>query len=182
VSEAWAHPITLKKYSTGAFVVATEDYLREKGWKSILEVERAGEKKWNKIYKMGRCQSPVTKRIYCYLEAEWYAIERNFDESDYPFGMSQHTIELNKLIKDFKKDEYFIWFHRSSEGQHVGVYGETYITEFWTQDEIKTYKIDEAAKISKVMIEALVSPDRARCALNWSQDDVEKAIERASIV
>lgn len=182
VSESWAHPKTLKKYHayTDAFDLATSDFLDEKGWESVLEIERVGEGKFEKIQKWGRYQSPVTKRLYNFLEAQWYAVERNFDESDYPYGMSRGTVEINNLIKDFKGDEFFVWFHSDGILDKNGE--RNHIFELWTKEEIREYKVEEAEKISKVMIEACVSAERARYALNWADENVEEAIKRATMV
>lgn len=174
VGEVWESPISSELFELDkAYAVMISDLFRENGWRHITEIEKVG--KLAKLQTWARYQSPITKRIYAYLEAEWYA-ERGFDESDYPLGMSSGTVAINNLIKDLKADEYFVWFHKSPDGPIDGIHGK-YAFDFWTQEEIRAYKVDEAAKISRVMIDTCVSVERARYALNRADDNVEKAIK-----
>lgn len=91
-----------------------ERVLDQKGWRTIIQQNRTGEKHhlYSDEYKMARYQSPVTKRIYTYLDARYIA-ENGWDESCYPdkcCGMSRMLTEL--VGENFSGNEIETWFHR----------------------------------------------------------------------
>ncbi len=99
--------------------------LREKGWRKIIEVKHCGKKEWNKEpEKWGRYQSPDTKRVYTFLDAQ-YIMEQGWNESCYPENCCGSTKLLNKLLgEDFKGDAIETWLHRNEQDELV--------LEWWT--------------------------------------------------
>ena len=94
--------------------------LREREWKSVIEIRHCGKKEWNKVDKLERYQSPVTKRIYTFLDAQ-FIMEQGWDEQYCPFELCcGSTRMLNKLVGDnFDGDVIETWLHLNEENELV---------------------------------------------------------------
>lgn len=115
-TEVWTSPKTGKKVTAlhgNNYEAAVNEKIYEQGWKHILELDRWGKLEWNKpVEKWARYQSPVTKRIYGFLEVQ-DILEHNWDEDKvFPSRCCEHTLVLNQLIgPDFAGDTVRMWFY-----------------------------------------------------------------------
>jgi hypothetical protein len=121
----WEDPFgTVHPYSNG-YTQLVLQLLRERGWRMVKEI-RHYDNEGRLIERMsewGRYQSPVTKRIYTYLDAQ-YVLEQGSDESGYPERYCGATVELDRLVGDnFTGDVIETWFHKV---------GENSVLEMWT--------------------------------------------------
>lgn len=118
VSE-WKAPSGEIVEGTKAYDRMTSEYLEEKGWRVVYEVERHGNAEWKKpITQWWRCQSPVTKRVYTYLDAQ-HIMEKDWDESVYPVECCGHSKMLNDLIgPDFTGTHIKTWFYLTFDENH----------------------------------------------------------------
>ena len=100
--------------------------LKEKGWRKILEIRHLGRKEWKKVNEWGRYQSPVTKRVYGYLDAEYFA-ENNWEECELD-KCSGNAKMLSELVgENFEGEIIETWLHRKDDGT------DEYILDFWTE-------------------------------------------------
>jgi hypothetical protein len=92
--------------------------LREKGWRPVVEKRHVG--KDGKINKWCRYQSPVTNRLYTFLDAQ-HIMEHGWNENAvYPDTCCKATIELNKLAGDnFTGNIIETWFYIGDNGEHI---------------------------------------------------------------
>jgi len=91
-----------------AYDLMTSAYLEEKGWRSVIELKRIGKAEWKKpIERWGRYQSPVTKRLYTFLDAQ-NIMENDWDES---IECSKHCTMLNNLVSNFAGTHIKTWFY-----------------------------------------------------------------------
>jgi hypothetical protein len=116
---AWHDPVRNKTYSySDAYDQLTMIILKEDGWRAILEVKHLGKSKFTKKEEWGRFQSPRTKWIYSFLEAQ-YIMEQGWKEDIYPEGCSENTRQLNRLAgEDFQGDVIETW-HYLENGKSV---------------------------------------------------------------
>ncbi len=121
---AWHDPIRNKIHAyADAYDQLTMLVLKEDGWKAILEVKHIGTRslgpKFPRREEWGRFQSPRTKRIYSFLEAQ-HIMEQGWKEDIYPSGCSENTRQLNRLAgDDFQGDTIETWFYRGKNGEHI---------------------------------------------------------------
>jgi hypothetical protein len=119
----WTSPKTGKEYTAvhgKNYDAAVSEKIDEQGWKHILELNRSGKLEWNKpVEKWARYQSPVTKRVYSFLEVQ-DILEQDWDEDKvFPDRICEHTRIVNELIgPDFTSDTIRFWFYLEN-GLHV---------------------------------------------------------------
>src|SRR5271165_3894707 len=122
-TEVWTSPKTGKKVTAlhgNNYTEAVSEKIDERGWKHILELHRWGKLEWNKpVEKWARYQSPVTKRIYSFLEVQ-DILEHDWDEDKvFPNRMCSHALTLNELVgPDFAGDTIRHWFYLEGD-MHV---------------------------------------------------------------
>ena len=112
---SWIEPETNKIHEgRDAYNIFTERTLLKQGWKIITEFKHLGN--WKKQPEnWARYQSPKTKRIYSFLEAQ-YIMEENWDENFYPDSISAYTFRLNEILGDnFQLDKIYTRFYLIDE-------------------------------------------------------------------
>lgn len=115
-AECWIDPRSGYKHvsSRDAYDRLTEYILADHGWRTIVEVKKC-DKLVNGVQEWARYQSPKTKKVYTYLDAQ-YVMENNWDESGYPEFCCGHTVDLNNLIGDnFDGNILYTWFGRRGD-------------------------------------------------------------------
>ena len=137
----WKHPKGEIVCCGDAYDRMTSDYLDEKGWKDIIEVERYGNAEWKKpIEQWCRSQSPVTKRIYTYLDAQ-HIMEKNWDEF---VECCEHSKMLNDLIgPNFEGSHIKTWFYLTFNENHEK------IDEVFCHWTMQPYMIEAGLEILK---------------------------------
>lgn len=123
-ASAWHDPVrnAVHPYAD-AYDQLTMIILKEDGWRAILEVKHLGTKelgpKFPKREEWGRFQSPRTKRIYSFLEAQ-HIMERGWKEGIYPADCSENTRQLNRLAgENFQGDIIETWYYRRKNGECI---------------------------------------------------------------
>lgn len=120
-------------YLTGMLLISA-------GWRHVTEVKKVGKSGWAMpLQRLARYQSPKTKRIYSFQEAQ-YIMGNNWDENLYLNFCSLYTISVNKLLgNDFKKDVYYTWFYLKD---NAVLKEDNRVLELWEPEDSNNLKYD----------------------------------------
>jgi hypothetical protein len=124
-AKLWHDTVRDKRYPySEGYDQLTMIILRENSWGAIKEILHLGKNK-DRIETWGRFQSPLSGRVYSFLEAQ-SIMENNWSESIFPDGCSEKTRLRNSLIgENFQGDTIKIWYYQE---------GNKKVFDLWKKD------------------------------------------------